>query len=346
MKILITHELFPPDISGGGEKLVLEMAQRLQQRGVEVKVLTTGNPEIKEYGGILTKRLGINRYLMNLALFSVIKEARDVDLIQTYNYNACFSSWLAGKILRKPVICFAFGLYGKRWLKMRGWLKGTISRMVEKIQLDRSYDKLIFLTPFSLEWAREVGISLKKAIIIPPGLDLSSFKPDKKEPYVLFCGKFVMQKGVYDLLKVAASLPNTKFVMMGWGEEEQKLKEMAPPNVEFSALTQKSGKPFFEKYSKAAVFFLPSYGETFGLVLVEAMASGCPVVSTIPLGFEGFVVKSGDTEEMAKRIKYLVDNPKVSEKMGLKNIQLAQKYNWDEFMDNLLGVYGEVGRKK
>ncbi len=345
MKVLITHELFPPDISGGGEKLVLEMAQRLRQRGVEVKVLTTGNPEIKEYGGIPTKRLGINRYLMNFAVFSILKEARDVDLIQTYNYNACFSSWLAGKILRKPVICFAFGLYGKRWLKMRGWIKGTISRIVEKIQLNRSYDKLIFLTPFSLEWAREAGISLKKATIIPPGLDLSNFKPDKKEPYVLFCGKFVMQKGVYDLLKVAKSLPNIKFVLMGWGEEEEKMRKSASKNVEFSNLTQKSGKLFFEMYSKAAVFFLPSCGETFGLVLVEAMASGCPVVSTIPLGFEGFVVKSGDTEEMAKRIKYLMENPNISEKMGLKNIQLAKKYNWDEFIDNLIKVYGEVGRK-
>jgi len=279
---------------------------------------------------------------MNFALFSILKEARDVDLIQTYNYNACFPSWLAGKILRKPVICFAFGLYGKRWLKMRGWFKGTISRIVEKIQLNRSYDKLIFLTPFSLEWAKEIGMSLKKAIIIPPGLDLSNFKPDKKEPYVLFCGKFVMQKGVYDLLKVAESLPEIKFVLMGWGEEEEKMRKLASKNVEFSSLTQKSGKLFFEKYSKAAVFFLPSYGETFGLVLVEAMASGCPIVSTIPLGFEGYVVKSGDIHEMAKRIKHLMENPEMAEKMGEKNIEIAKKYDWELFLDKLEKVYEDV----
>ncbi|MCK4589177.1 MAG: glycosyltransferase family 4 protein [Nanoarchaeota archaeon] len=342
MKVLITHELFMPDFAGGGEKLVYEMAKNLQKRGIQVKVLTTGNPKIKSFEGIPTVRLKINRYLMNFAFFSIWKHAKDVDLIQTSNYNACFPSWLVGKLLRKPVVCFVFGLYGKRWLKMRGFFKGTVSRIVEKIQLNRSYDKILFLSDYSKEWGREVGVAGKNSMVINPGVDLKDYKSGKKESFVLFSGRFAKQKGVYDLIKVAKLLPHINFVMMGWGEEEGKLREIAPTNVKFSNLSLKAGKPFFEMYSKASVFFLPSYGETFGFVLVEAMASGCPIVSTIPLGFEGLVVKPGRVRQMAKAIDYLMSNSAKAKVLGKKNVELAQRFTWSNFADKLVGLYENI----
>lgn len=331
-----------PDFAGGGEKLVYEMAKNLQRRGVKVKILTTGNHNIKEFEGIPTIRLKRNRFLMNFAFFSIWKHAKTIDLIQTSNYNACFPSWLVGKLMGKPVVCFVFGLYGKRWLKMRGWLKGTVSRIIEKIQVNRSYEKILFLSNYSKEWGTEIGIPEKRSAVISPGVELEKYKSGRKEPFVLFSGRYAKQKGVYDLIKVARLLPNIKFVMMGWGEEESQLKKMAPKNVEFSNLSMNSGKPFFEMYSKANIFFLPSYGETFGFVLVEAMASGCPIVSTIPLGYEGFVVKPGNVKQMAKAINYLIKNPVKAKELGKKNIDLAQKFTWDKFTDKLLGVYGTI----
>ena len=342
MKVLITHELFMPDFAGGGEKLVYEMAKHLQKRGVEVKVLTTGNPKVKEYEGIKTIRLKRNRFLMNFAVFSIMKHAKDCDLIQTSNYNAAFPSWLAGKLLRKPVFCFAFGLYGKRWLKMRGLFFGTLSRIVEKIQLNRSFAKNMFLSDYSMKWGHEIGIPKKRSVVVSPGLDLSKYTSAKKEPFVLFSGRFAKQKGVYDILKVAKMLPEINFVLMGWGEEESKMRKLATKNVHFSKLSLKDGKSFFDMYSKASVFFLPSYGETFGFVLVEAMASGCPIVSTIPLGFEGKVVKPGDTKTMAESIKFLMDNPKIAENLGKDNIHLSKKFTWKNFTDKLLEVYNSV----
>lgn len=345
MKVLLTHELFMPDFAGGGEKLVYEMAKNLQKRGVEVKVLTTGDPSIKEFDGIPTVRLPIHRYLMNFAFLQVMKHARDVDLIQTSNYNACFPSWLAGKLLKKPVVCMVMGLYGRRWVKMRGIIKGTLSRIVEKIQLSRSYEKVVFLSDYSRQWGMELGIKKEKSVVISPGIELANYKPEKKKGYVLFSGRFARQKGVYDSVEVAKLLPKTRFVMMGWGEEEKKLKSIAPQNVEFSNLSLKSGKPFFEMYSKASVFLLPSYGETFGFVIVEAMASGCPVVSTIPLGYHGFVVKPGDTKAMAESISFLMKNLKESARMGKKNIWLSRKYSWKNFTSSLLRVYSSILKK-
>lgn len=346
MKVLLTHELFYPDFAGGGEKLAYEIARNLIKKGVDVKVLTTGNPKIKEYKGIKTFRMPINRYLMNFAFFSVMKHAKDADLIQTCNYNACFSSWLAAKILKKPIVCVAFGLYGKRWIKIRGLLKGIISMIVERIQLNRSYNKVILLSDYSRDWALEIGIPKKRTKVINPGVDLGNFKPSKKEKFVLFSGRFANQKGVYDIIKVAKKLHHIKFVLMGWGEEEKKLRKIAPSNVKFSNLSFKNGKPFFDMYSKALIFFLPSYGEGFGFVLAEAMASGCAVVSTVPLGYKGYVVKPGNINEMAKRISFLEKNPSIAKKMGKRNVKISKNFNWNHFTKNLIGLYKSILSKK
>ncbi|MBU1974394.1 MAG: glycosyltransferase, partial [Nanoarchaeota archaeon] len=140
-------------------------------------------------------------------------------------------------------------------------------------------------------------------------------------------------------------LPTVKFVMMGWGKEEGKLRKLAPPNVEFSNLSLKAKKPFFEMYGKAPIFFLPSYGETFGFVLVEAMASGCAIVSTIPLGYEGHLVKPKNIQQMAQAINHLIKNPQITTQMGKKNVQIAKKFTWEKFTNNLLKIYENVLKK-
>src|SRR3989344_4379660 len=99
MKILFTHELFLPDAAGGGEFATYEIVKRLKQRGHDILVLTTGNPRIKEYKGIKTDRLAINRYSMNFMFNCVYKRAKNSDLIQTNNANACFPSWAVAKYL-------------------------------------------------------------------------------------------------------------------------------------------------------------------------------------------------------------------------------------------------------
>ncbi len=342
MKILITHELFAPDIVGGGEKLVYEMAKGLQSKGVDVKVLTTGNPDIKEFDDIETIRLPINRYFMNLSIPWIWKYAKDCDLIQTLNYNACFPSWVAGKLLKKPVVCLVTGMYGSRWLKIRGPLAGSISMLVERFQINHSYDKIIFLSEFSRKCGTDIGIPRRLTEVITPGIEHEKFRPKKKEWFVLFMGRLARQKGVYNLIEVAKQMPDVKFKLVGKGEEDSKLRRIAPKNVEILNLTFRSGKPFYDLYSRAAIFCLPSLAETFGLVVVEAMASGCAIVSTVPLDYAGITVRSGDNRQLKNAIEHLIDNKKMTLYMGKKNIEKSKKYTWDNFTNNLLKVYDEV----
>jgi len=340
MKILITHELFPPDVAGGGEIAVYEIAKRLIERGIEVKVLTTGNPAIKEYMGIPTIRLPINRYLMNFAFYSVYKHSKDVDLIQTNNYNACFSSFVAAKLLKNPIVCHIHEVYNERWLQMRGLIGGNISRLVERLQVNHNFNKFIFFSEHMRNTAVDIGVPILKTEVIKPGLDYKKFKMKKKEPFVLFVGNLIKRKGLDYLIEVAKKLQDIDFLIAGKGQERDRLESLAPKNVKF--LGYVSDKKLIDLYARALIFCLPSIGEGFGLVLLEAMASGCAIVSTIPLDYGGVKVEIGNISELKNAIMSMSEKPKKTEKIGRKNRERVKEYDWKNFISKLVKIYEEL----
>jgi len=350
MKVLITHELFMPDFAGGGERLAYEMAAGLQKKGVEVQVLTTGDPKIKSYKGIPTTRIPINRYMMNFTALNIAQLAKDYDIIQTMNYNAALPAWIAGKLVDKPVVCLVTGVYGHRWMQMRGPVFGIASQLVEALQLNHDFDRIVFLSEFSRRWGIETGIPGELTDVANPGIEHRLFKQKKKEWYVLFMGRFARQKGVYDLLEAARQLPDIKFKLVGWGEEEQKMREFvarnAMSNVEFYNYTFRSGRPFFDMYAHAAVLCQPSLAESFGFTIVEGMASGCAIVSTVDLGYKGMVVQPNDPGGLAEAIRRLFDNRKATLGMGRENVKLARQYTWGKFVEKMISIYKEVLKEK
>lgn len=343
MRILITHELFPPDVAGGGEVAVFKIVKKLKESGVKLKVLTTGNPDIKEYEGIKTMRLPINRYFMNLAFYSIYKHAKDFDLIHTNNYNACFPSFVAGKLSKKPVVCHIHEVYNEKWLEMRGLVRGTLSRVVERLQVDHDFDKFIFFSEHMRNSAVGMGVPVERTEVIKPGVEFKNFKIGKKEPYVLFVGGLIKRKGLDYLIQAARKLEDINFLVVGKGVERERLEHLAPKNVKF--LGYIPDEKLMDLYSRALIFCLPSIGEGFGLVLLEAMASGCAIVSTIPLDYEGVGVDCSNVEQLKNAIDHLIDNPKKAERMGRINRKKAKKYNWDDFTKRLIKIYEEILNK-
>jgi glycosyltransferase involved in cell wall biosynthesis len=337
MKVLFTHELFMPDFHGGGEFLTYEIVKRMIDSGLDVTVLTTGNPKIKIYENIRTIRLPVNRYLMNLTSPWIAKYAKDFDLIQSNNYNACFPSLMASKLVKKPVYCMVHGMYGKKWLSMRGPFFGNISQAVEKFQVTGDYKKIIFFSDFARDTGISVGIPKKKTVVIHPGIEYENFYVGEKEPYVFFVGRLSKQKGITYLIQAAKELSHIKFKIAGRDENESWIKKESPKNVEFLGFV--SNEKLKELYSRALVFCLPSIAETFGLVILDAMASGCAVVSTVPLDYEGFKVDVGDVEQLKKAISYLFENEEIAVSMGLKNREKVQGYSWENCIKDLFQLY-------
>jgi glycosyltransferase involved in cell wall biosynthesis len=341
MKVLLTHHYFPPDFAGGGEYVVLQTARGLRQRGVDVRVLTTGDPRITEYEGVPTVRLPIHRYAFNLAYGKILEMARGVDLIQTFNYHACLPSLRVGKRLGKPVVCGILAFCGDAWNKLRTPVLGPVWSAWEKHILTRDFSRVMFFSLSSCDQGLALGVPATRSAVNCPGIDLDAYAPAPvKEDVVFFTGKLDGRRGVDSVLATARALPDVRFRLMGWGPREDKIRRTAPPNVEMVKFER--GAPLRRAFAAARIFFLPTRAETFGLALVEAMASGCAVVSSADLGFEGMRIQRDDREGMIHAVRTLWSDPEKTAYMGRLNVALAQQYNWDGYTDRLLATYSQV----
>ncbi|MCX6623455.1 MAG: glycosyltransferase family 4 protein [Acidobacteria bacterium] len=349
MRVLVTHERFLPESCGGCEYGVYHVASGLRGNGMGVRILTTGNPSLREYDGLETVRMPISRHRMNFAARHIEFHARDADLIQTSVYHAALPSFLAGRRLGKPVVLLVTALCAKAWLEMKGQIAGRAYRAWERFLLRRPWARIIFPSEHAHNTGLAMGIDPERCVTIYPGVDLKKFDPNQaKENHVLFVGKFERRKGVYDVVQLARALPRIPFRMIGWGPEESALRAAAPPNLAIDVLppgtlmTEGPGGPLRQAFNRASIFLLPSRAESFGLVVVEAMAAGCAIVSTVALEFMGARMAAGDVGGMAEAIRGLWSDPPLARHMGRRNAELAAYYNWERFTRRLVEVYREV----
>ncbi len=339
MKVLITHELFAPDFAGGGEYVALETARGLQQRGVDVRVLTTGDPAMTDYEGIPTTRLPIHRYRLNFAARTIAAHARDVDLVHTFNYHACWPSLRAARSLNKPVVCQILGLFGEAWKRMRPPGIARVWMAWERFLARRPFDRVICPSDTSRDLAVSMGADSRRAVVNNPGIDVDAYRPTRpKEDVVLFVGKRERRKGIGEVFEVARRLPHVRFELFGWDGDH--LRATAPPNVDFVAFER--GPPLRRAFARARIFLFPSHAETFGIAVAEAMAAGCAIVSTVPLPFEGARVAVGDVEAMTAAVDRLWGDRACCTRMGQVNQDWAGYYTWSRYTDTLLEVYRGV----
>jgi glycosyltransferase involved in cell wall biosynthesis len=341
MRVLLTHDRFAPDFAGGGEYVVLETARHLRRRGIEVRVLTTGDPAIEQYEDVPTRRLPIHRYRMNLAIAQIAEAACDVDLIQTFTYHACLPSVLVGRRLGKPVFCGVLSLFDQTWKEMRGPLVGQFFMRMERLIMTRRFARFLFLSERSRQLGIAMGAPAERSIVTPMGIDHERYRPaSEKADHVLFVGKLEVRKGIQDVLAAAAALPHVPFHVIGWGGDESALRRAAPPNVTFVPFVR--GAPLQEAFGRARIFLLPSRAEGFPVALLEAMTSGCAIVCTLPFHFAGEQPPEGDVPALAAAVDRLWRDREASAAMGRRNRELSLEYSWERYGARLERTYREV----
>ena len=339
LRVLVTHERFPPDYGGGGEYVALRTAQGLIAAGVDVQVLTAGDPAITVHEGVPTTRLPTSRYGFNLRVAAIARAARAADLIHSFNYHACLPSLVAARLVGKPVACHVLALFGSAWRTMRGPLAGRLFESYERCMVSRHFDSTLFLSDASRQAGIAMGAPPATSFVLNPAIDHARLlPPDRTAPLVLFAGKFEARKGIGHVVAVARALPGIPFAAVGWGEDVASLRAAAPPNLEIVEAAQDDR--FLRYLSRAAIFFFPSYSETFGIVVAEAMASGAAIVSSIDtMAFDGALVAPGDEAAMVAAIRALWHDPARLCALGEANRRRAAAMSWAAHTDRLLGIY-------
>ncbi len=345
MKILITHEKFPPDIAGGGETIVLNLVRGLIKKGHDITVLTTGNPKITHYDGIRTIRIPVNRYLMNLSYPIILKYAKGFDLIQTTSGNLCFPSWKVAKTLNKPICVLILHMLAEHWKTIKGRIVGTVFHQLEKLFLGRNYDAVVVMNDNTKILIERINKS-SKIYKIPSGFDRIKMKPFKKTKSILFVGNVSMNesmsklKGLPQFIQAAEHFPSYKFYVVGKGDYLEESKKSAPPNMVFTGSL--SGKKLQNLFERSAIFCNLSLSEGFGLTIAEAMAAGCAIISTIDIGQSGYIIRPQNSDALASCIKKLTESPKEIEKFGASNRKLSLQYTWKKFVDGFEKIYEKL----
>jgi D-inositol-3-phosphate glycosyltransferase len=231
-----------------------------------------------------------------------------------------------------------------------------------------------------LQWLYQMDT--RRVVVIPPGVDLCRFYPipaDEAKEYIgvtcadhmlLFVGRIEPLKGLDVLLDALTILrrrqdfkPYSFCLAVIGGDPEADTELMSAEMARIQALCREHGLedmviflgkrsqdtlPYY--YSAAEAVVMPSHYESFGMVALEAMACGTPVVASqvgglaflVQDGVNGFTVPSGDPQALADRLAVLISDPNLRQQISEQAADIAQQYGWEIIAARLLEVYRDL----
>lgn len=213
---------------------------------------------------------------------------------------------------------------------------------------------LIALTAFTKRRLRQAGFREDQIAVVPNPTSIRETTVDRLAgEYVAFAGRVSAEKGVDTLLSAAAQMPDVPFKVAGDGPVLSEMMAKAPRNVEF--LGRLGFDALISFYRRARVLVVPSVClEQFGMVVVDAMALGVPVIASrigglpyvVDDGVTGSLFEPGNPEDLAHQVRRLWEDDQVCVRMGKAAKQkVKQQYSQDTYYHNLMSVFQTAIRR-
>lgn len=376
--------------SGGLNVYVLELARQLAANGCEIDIFTRPTapnlPPVTEVEPGLrvihlpaptVASLGAEQLYERLDTFH--EAVLEFNRADGATYDLVHSHyWLSGLIGQR--LKQSWGVPHVVMFHTLGEIKNRASfeehesdlRIRSEAQVLAGADSIICATEQEGASLRQLyGTPAEKIRVIPLGVDLDRFRPSAKdqartklgltdERIVLFVGRIEPLKGLDILINAAAMLESDvdcSVLVVGGDETTQagvdELRELArergiEQRVAFVGAVDHDLLPLY--YNAADVCVVPSHYESFGLVAVEAMASGVPVVASRVGGLTG-TVRDGETgylipwlcpEPFAERIELLLENEPLRLKLGEAARQAMARYRWENVIESVVELYDSL----
>jgi len=214
-------------------------------------------------------------------------------------------------------------------------------------------DHIFVASSFTQKSLLDIGIPESKITVIPYGAPIEYFQPRPKQEKIfraMFAGQVGTRKGMQYLLPAwqELNLPDSELLLVGINQMPSDwLAKYSDSHIRLTGSVPHS--TLNEYYSSASVFVFPSLVEGFGLVLLEAMACGIPIITTpntagpdiITDGIEGFIVPIRDIEALKQKLEWCYSHPQELAEMGIAARRKADQLTWTNYRQKLAMVIKE-----
>jgi phosphatidylinositol alpha-mannosyltransferase len=326
---------------GGVQQVVLDLAARLRAEGDDAWVVGPGAPDEwgEDVGRTVTLRGNASRVPLAVDPRSILRVRRAVSGAEVVHVHEPFAPPVSPAALRAGVpVVATFHAQPPPWV-------GRLYRGASRV--GSSLLSGVVLTAVSGVAAAFLPETWGPVEIVPNGVDVAGFRPrGRRQPHrVAFLGRDEPRKGLDVLLdawtEVVHRHPAAELVVIGATRPDP------PERVTYLGVVDEEHKR--SALGSAAVFVAPNRGaESFGLVLVEAMASGCAVVaSDLPAfravaGDAARLVPPDEPGVLAEAIVALLDRPSVRGRLAAAGGRRAQAFDWPAVVEQYRGCYRQA----
>ena len=285
-----------------------------------------------------------------------------IDVVHTHDSIAFFASYMFGKITKTPnIFTFHASIFSQGSENAYGRIQTKIFKITNRFAA-RYADKLICVSKEMIKCARFAGAADNKLILFYNPIDLSLFYPckikmRKNEKICLYVGTLRPEKGIEYFVeaipKVMERICDVKFIIVGNGPIRNDLDKLIKAKKIEQSVNLVGHVPrheIVEYYQKADVLVMPSLREAQGIVALESMACGLPIIASniggipeiVKDNFNGFLVPPANISALSDAIVKVLSNPDLRRKLSNNAIDSAKEFSWRNNIERINKVYIET----
>jgi glycogen(starch) synthase len=386
MRVLILSWEYPPLIEGGLARHVRKLSENLATLGADVHVLTRGreeSPPEEVRSGVALHRVREPKRPGELTEFITWVEHMNTDMLaagvelgDSFDFDVVHGhDWLvaaAGDHLAKRFGApLAVTIHATEFGRHQGWVDKPPQSHIHGIEhwMANRAEQVIACSAYMRDHISDVyGIEEERIAVIPNGIDPADLQPADEEemrrlrlrfaqPHqqlVLLVGRLVYEKGFQVALeampRVIDELENVRFLVAGSGTHEQELREQAAAlglDEHGTFLGWIGDDVLHTLYRIADLVVVPSIYEPFGLVALEAMASGCPCLvadtgglrEVVPHEEVGLRFRSRDPQSLADFAIRVLSDEELGSRLVAEAYGHVSSFDWADVAEQTLAVY-------
>jgi glycogen(starch) synthase len=388
-RALILSWEYPPLIEGGLARHVRKLAENLAARGVEVHVLTRGgeeSPEEELAAGVLVHRVTEPKRPTDLGEFVTWVEHMNADLLAAgvelgdrYRFDLVHGhDWLVAvacdHLARRFGAPLVTTIHATEHGRHQGWVDKHPQSYIHGVErwITNRSDRVIVCSHYMREQIADIfDVDEDRIEVIPNGIDPDDLQPPAQEELdrlrlefaspeerlVLLIGRLVYEKGFQLALeampRVIEAVPGTRFLVAGSGTHEHELRAQAEElglSEHGTFLGWIGDDVLHSLYRIADLTVVPSIYEPFGLVALEAMASGCPCLvadtgglrEVVPRDAVGLRFRSRDPESLAEMAVRVLSDPELGQRLVAQAHEHVLEFDWGDVAERTAALYAQT----